>query len=132
MNKIVLLLALFVIAVLVYKLWIPKSTPKVSPTQANLYFFYTDWCGWSKKAMPEWKDLETTVSKTPYFGGIKVNLVRVNAETEQAKAESYGVDAYPTIKLETSSDVIDFTKRPTHEGLLQYLRQSLGKESSSL
>lgn len=130
MNQVIILLALLVVGILVYKLW--KPTPKVSPTQANLYFFYTDWCGWSKKAMPEWSDLETTVSKTPYFGNTKVTLVRVDAESEREKAEEYGVDSYPTIKLETSSGVTDFTKRPTHESLLQFLRHSLGKERSGL
>ena len=135
MNTLVLLLAFAVLAILVYRLWKPIiSKPKrdVPKNQARLYFFFTDWCGFSQKAQPEWQKLELMLNETPYFGNTKVVAVSVNAETDKASAELYGVDAYPTIKLETSDGIYDYTKRVSSDGLFKFLRESLGKETASL
>ena len=134
MKEIIIILAIAVIALLVYKLWKPMSKPKrdVPPGEARLYFFYTDWCGFSQKAMPEWEKLESQLNKTSYFGKTHVTPVRVDAEKDRETAMLYEIDAYPTIVLETKNGITEYTKRPTIEGLLQFLRETLGKESGSL
>ena len=61
MNQWILALALAIVAFLVYKLWKPMlkaPKAKLQPNEARIYFFYTDWCGFSQKAMPEWEKLE--------------------------------------------------------------------------
>jgi hypothetical protein len=135
MKTVVVVLAFAVLAILVYRFWKPSlSAPKRSvPTnQARLYFFYTDWCGFSQKAQPEWKKIEDKLSATPYFGNTKVVAVPIDAEKDKSTAELYGVDAYPTIQLETSSGIYEYNKRVSAELVLQFLRESLGKESASL
>jgi thiol-disulfide isomerase/thioredoxin len=135
MNTLVLALAFSILAILVYRFWKPIiASPKrsVPKNQARLYFFYTDWCGFSQKAQPEWKKLETMLGKTPYFGTTKVVGVPVNAETDKSTAELYEVDAYPTIKLETSDGIYEYTRGVNADKLFGFLRESLGKESASL
>lgn len=135
MNYIVIFLALLLIVLLVYKLWAPTfKAPKrkVSENEARLYFFYTEWCGFSQKAMPEWKKLEDTLNSTPIFGTTRVKPVRVNAEEDPKTTELYEVEGYPTILLETRDGIYDYTGNRSHESLLQFLRKSLGKESASL
>jgi len=135
MNNLILLLAMAIIVLLVYRLWEPfVNTPKqeVPVGKANLYFFYTDWCGFSQKAMPEWEKLEDVLKQTPYFGSTKVEAVRVNAEEDKAKSLLYEVHGYPTIKLETSSILRDYEGKRTVSDLLNFLRETLGKESSRL
>jgi thiol-disulfide isomerase/thioredoxin len=136
MNSVVTVLALLVLTLLAWRFWGPLVAPapkrEVPKGEATLYFFYTDWCGWSQKAMPEWEKLESTIASTPVFGTTTVKIVRVNAETDRATTDLYEVEGYPTIKLETSDSLQSFDKIPTHEGLLQFLRSSLGKETKSL
>ncbi len=132
MRNIILLLALVIIAFLLYTLWRGKPKQEVPKGEANLYFFYTDWCGWSKKAMPEWEKLEAALQKSSTFGTTVVKPVRVNADKDQKTTELYEVEGYPTIKLETSSRLYDYSGPRTAEGLLHFLRQSFGKESKSL
>lgn len=135
MENVIVILALLILAFLVYKLWKPAILPakKTLPsTKANLYFFFTNWCGWSQKAMPEWSKLEEIVKTTPYFGTTRVNVIRVDAEKERKTAELYEVDGYPTVLLETSNGIHKYSKRPTADGLLEFLRTTLGKESRSL
>ena len=132
MNTLLVVLALAVLAVLVYKLWKPyirKPKKVLMKQEANLYFFYTNWCGHSKRAMPEWESLEDVIHDANTFGETKVKPVRIDCENDRSTAELYEVDAYPTIKLETSQGIYDYNKKPTKEGLLQFLRVSLGPES---
>jgi thiol-disulfide isomerase/thioredoxin len=135
MNTLILFLALAILVILVYRVWEPfVDTPKqqIPVGSANLYFFYTDWCGFSQKAMPAWEELETRLQETPMFGTTKVTPIRVNAEKDRKTALLYEVDAYPMIKLETSSILTEFSGPRTADGLVQFLRETLGKERKSL
>ena len=128
MNKILLILAFAVLAYLVWRLWKPVLSPKraVAKDKANLYFFHTDWCGHCIKAMPEWEKLEQGPKR---FGDTEVSFIRVNAENDRETADLYEVNAYPTVKLETSTGLHTYDSRVTAEALTQYLRQSFGKET---
>jgi len=135
MTTLLLLLSLAILTVLVYRFWEPfTATPKreVPVGTANLYFFYTDWCGHSQKAMPEWEALEAKLRETPVFGTTRVTPVRVNAEKDRATATLYEIQGYPTIKLETSSDLSTYDGRRTSVALLDFLRSTLGQEGKGL
>lgn len=131
-EVVIAVLTLTILIVLAYRFWKPVPKRAIPANEARLYFFYTEWCGWSKKAQPEWKKLEATVGASPYFGKTKVELVPVNAEENRALADEYEVEGYPTILLERKEGITPFTKRVTYDNLLMFLRQSLGKERASL
>jgi thiol-disulfide isomerase/thioredoxin len=135
-EVVVTILAFAVIALLVYQIWSPMlvKRPKreVSPNEARLYFFYTEWCGHSQRAMPQWKALEEKIGTDGYFGKTHVTLVPIDADKDRKTAELYEVRGYPTVMLETSTGVYEYKKRPTTDGLLEFLRKSLGPEPSGL
>ena len=131
MNTLLIVLAFAVILVLIWKLWKPLITPKpkreVQKDKANLYFFHTDWCGHCQKAMPEWEKLE---SGPKQFGNTEVSFIRVNAEKDRKTADLYEINAYPTIKLETSTGLYTYSEGPpTAEKLTNYLSMTFGKEA---
>jgi thiol-disulfide isomerase/thioredoxin len=135
MNNLIVLFALAILVILIYRMYEPfVNTPKrqVPVGKANIYFFYTDWCGFSQKAMPEWEKLEEKLKATPYFGNTEVKAIRVNAESERATSLLYEVHGFPTIKLETSSLLRDYEGKRTADSLMQFIRETLGKERSSL
>jgi thiol-disulfide isomerase/thioredoxin len=135
MNILVIALAFVAAGLLVWKLWKPIVKPAkkvVPPNEARIYFFYTNWCGFSKKAMPEWEKLESKLKTRGYYGKTHVTPVRVDADKEKDTASLYEVDAYPTVILETSNGLTPYTKRVTTEGLLDFLRSNLGEEGTSL
>jgi thiol-disulfide isomerase/thioredoxin len=125
----VTILAFAILAVLVYRFWKPKPKREVPVGQARLYFFYTDWCGWSQKALPEWEKLEQELKESPRFGKTHVTPVRVNAEEDRKTAELYEIEGFPTIILETNEGLYTYDKVPKAEGLLTFLEQSLGKKA---
>jgi thiol-disulfide isomerase/thioredoxin len=135
MTILVLVLSLAITLLLVYRFWEPfVVTPKrdVPVGSANLYFFYTDWCGFSKKAMPEWETLEEALQASPVFGTTRVKAVRVNGETDRALTTLYQIEGYPTIKLETSSLLTDYSGKRTSGDILAFLRDTLGQERKGL
>jgi hypothetical protein len=135
METLLVVLAFTIVVVLVYRLWTPPlEAPKraVAKDEATLYFFYTNWCGWSKKAMPEWQKLEATLRASPVFGTTTVKSDRVDAEEDAARATLYEVEGYPTILLETQQGIYRYTKLPTEKGVLSFLRDTLGEPAASL
>ena len=135
MNAFLVVLSLVALGILVYRFWKPVVMPpkrEVKPNEANLYFFYTNWCGFSQKAMPEWAKLESSLGSDAYFGKTHVTLHQVDCEKDKARCTLYGVNAYPTVMLETKAGLVDFDKRPTAESLRGFLVQQLGKERESL
>jgi thiol-disulfide isomerase/thioredoxin len=135
MNTIVIVLAFVALAILVWKLWKPVVQPpkkEVPPNEARLTMFYTEWCGFSQKAMPEWAKLEKKLQGDGYFGKTHLNLVKIDADKDKKTATLYGINAYPTVVLETQEGSFDFDKRVTADNLLAFLRSHLGHEGESL
>ena len=135
MKELIFLLVVAILAVLVWKLWKPVVRPpkqEVPPNEAKLYFFYTEWCGWSQKAQPEWAKLEQKLQSDGYFGKTHVTPVKVNAEKDRALATLFGINAYPTVVLETETASYDFDQRVTYDNLLRFLRVRLGQEPERL
>jgi thiol-disulfide isomerase/thioredoxin len=135
MMTIVVVLAFVALAILIWKLWKPIVQPpkkEVPPNEARLTMFYTEWCGFSQKAMPEWAKLEQKLGGDGYFGKTHLNMVKVDAEKDQKTASLYGINAYPTVVLETEDGSFDYDKRVTADGLLAFLRRHLGHERESL
>lgn len=135
MTLLLLLLSLAILVVVAYRFWEPfVVAPKrdVPVGTASLYFFYTDWCGFSKKAMPEWEALEAKLQESPVFGTTRVKAVRVNGDSDRALTTLYQVEGFPTIKLETSSLLTDYSGKRTAGDILAFLRETLGQERKGL
>ena len=121
---------LVLILVLVYRFWWKTGPKREVPTNtAKLYFFYTTWCGHSKKAMPEWDKIKTALESKPKFRSTVVEPVQVDGDKDPKTTSLYEVNGYPTIKLETSTGVYDFDRMVTADNVLNFLRKTLGEEA---
>ena len=120
------------LAVIVYRFWRTQPKREVKTNTARLYFFYTTWCGYSKKAMPEWEKVKAELNTSSVFGKTTVEPVDIDAEKDPKTSSLYEVAGYPTIKLETSSGVYDFDRSVTHDNIMNFLRETLGKEPHRL
>jgi thiol-disulfide isomerase/thioredoxin len=135
MSMLVIVLAFVALSILVWKLWKPVVQPpkkEVPVNEARLTMFYTDWCGFSQKAMPEWAKLEKKLGGDGYFGTTHLNMVKVDADADKKTATLYGINAYPTVVLETREGSYDFDKRVTADNLMSFLRSHLGQEREGL
>jgi thiol-disulfide isomerase/thioredoxin len=104
------------------------DTPADPASSAELIMFSTDWCPHCKVAKPEWEKLVDDY-EGQLINGKTVVFTQYNCTTETpeitALIAKYGVKGYPTVKLLTNGQVIDFDAKPTEDSLLQFLKASL-------
>lgn len=95
----------------------------------TFYFFYTTWCGWSKKAWPHWKEFERLMkTRKVTYGGKEVKLVSVDAEEHTKMAKDFDVKGYPSFRLQSSGRTYEFEGAPSVEHFREFLKRTLGYE----
>jgi|LauGreDrversion4_1035100.scaffolds.fasta_scaffold129113_2 thiol-disulfide isomerase/thioredoxin len=131
-NMGVILLVVIILFVIAYNVYLyyrkPKSTPIKTTKQAELLFFYTDWCPHCTSAKPEWNAFKAQYKDVPVNGYILIfNDINCTKETSESESmmEKYKVEGYPTIKLLVNDRVIDFDAKPTKANLTQFVNTAL-------
>lgn len=100
-----------------------SDTTSASDT-ADLYLFYTEWCPHSKSAMPIWAKLKEEVGDGK-IKGVKINFLEIDADKNTEMADKFKVEGYPTIKLVSGNQIIEYDAKPDKDTLLQFLNTSL-------
>lgn len=99
-----------------------------SSKQAELLFFYADWCPHCKTAKPIWNDLKSEYEHQS-INGYQVEFTEVNCSEESAEVEKlmdqYNVEGYPTIKLVKDGQIIEYDSKPSKDTLVQFLNKVL-------
>lgn len=91
--------------------------------------FYTNWCPHCKAAKPVWDSFHQLMENQQFtYGGKTVELLKVNCEVDKGQCSRYGVDAYPTFKLETNSKVYEYVGPANVETWRTFLKTALGTE----
>ena len=99
-----------------------------SGKQAELMFFFADWCPHCKAAKPIWNDLKTEYEDKT-INGYKVTFTEVDCSEESPEIEKlmnqYNIEGYPTIKLLKDGQVIEYDAKPSKEMLNKFLNTVL-------
>lgn len=106
------------------KEFIPQSEASKENKQADLYFFYTTWCPYCKKALPEWNKLKEKLQDGT-IKGYKVNFYDVDCDKNKELADAQKIEGYPTIKLMVNGQTIEYDAKPNYDTLMQFLNSSL-------
>lgn len=96
--------------------------------EAELLFFFADWCPHCKTAKPIWNDLKSEYQNKT-INGYQVIFTEINCSEETAEVEKlmnqYNVEGYPTIKLLKDGQIIEYDAKPSRETLTQFLNTVL-------
>jgi thiol-disulfide isomerase/thioredoxin len=129
---------LFIILALLYYFYYvaPQKNAKYQANQgsneptnnAELLFFFADWCPHCKTAKPIWDELKSQY-QTKTINGYQVIFTEINCTEETAEVDKmmnkYNVEGYPTIKLLKDGQVIEYDAKPSKETLTQFLNTVL-------
>jgi len=99
-----------------------------SGNEAELLFFFADWCPHCKTAKPIWNDLKSEYQNKT-INGYHIVFTEVNCSEETAEVEKmmnqYNVEGYPTIKLLKDGQIIEYDAKPSKDTLTQFLNTVL-------
>jgi len=95
---------------------------------AELLFFFADWCPHCKTAKPIWNDLKSEYQNKT-INGYHVIFTEINCSEETTEVEKmmnqYNIEGFPTIKLLKDGQVIEYDAKPSKETLTQFLNTVL-------
>lgn len=104
---------------------VPSSS---GSNNAELLFFYADWCPHCKAAKPIWNDLKAEYENKT-INGYKITFTEIDCSEESPEVEKlmnqYSVEGYPTIKLLKDGQVIEYDAKPSKELLNKFLNTVL-------
>jgi thiol-disulfide isomerase/thioredoxin len=107
----------------------PEHFESEGGEDVTFYFFYTTWCGWSKKAWPHWNELKRLFeTRKVTYGGKHVKLVAIDAEQHSDMAKKFHVEGYPSFRLRTPEQIFEFNTAPSVDHFRDFLKKTLGYE----
>ena len=95
-----------------------------SSKDAEIMFFYANWCPHCKAAKPHWKEIKDQYQGKEVNGYTLVFTdVDCTEETPEIKDKTseYDIEGYATIKLVKDGQVIDYDAKPTKETLEKFI-----------
>lgn len=99
-----------------------------SQKDAELLFFYADWCPHCKTAKPIWEELKSEYQNKT-INGYTVIFTEINCSNENAEVEQmmnkYNIEGFPTIKLLKDGQIIEYDAKPSKATLDQFLNTVL-------
>lgn len=130
-----IIIIFLIVGVYAYKTYVSS---KINPTfvenneyiteeqegEVELFFFFTSWCPHCKTARPEWEKLrdeyqDKTINNT------KIIFKEVDCDKDEATAEEFKVEGYPTIKMVKGNQIIEYNAKPNYDNLLEFLHTTL-------
>ena len=105
-----------------------NTNPNSTSNEAELMFFYADWCPHCKTAKPAWEELKTEYEHKK-INGYTVMFTEINCTNETPEIESlmnkYKIEGFPTIKLLKDGQIIEYDAKHTKPTLVQFLNTAL-------
>ena len=78
------------------KKFIPnKEFEPEDKTNGDLYFFFTEWCPYSKQSEKIWDEIKREYTSDK----LKLNFIKVDCENNKKMATDFNIKEYPTIIL---------------------------------
>jgi len=92
---------------------------------ANIYFFYADWCPHCKNALPDWIKFKNQYDNKTVNGYvvkcIDMNCSKETPEIDEAINE-FGISGYPTVKMKKDNKIIEFDAKISYNTLEQFVQ----------
>ncbi len=92
--------------------------------EAEFYFFFTEWCPHCKQAKPIIQQLESDYQNQT-INNTKIIFRNIDCDKDEKTADDFNVEGYPTIKLLTNGQVIEYDAKPDYDNLVEFLKSSL-------
>lgn len=95
------------------------------PDIAKIYYFYTQWCPFCKKARPEW-DKAKEKFEGQVINNYKIHFLEVDCDAKTNEEIAKDIDGYPTIKMILpDGKSVEYDSKPDSETLALFINSVL-------
>ena len=106
---------------------LPESmTGKQGGKTLNIIMVYAPWCGWSKKALPDFDRLIRDYNgKT--MNGTLVQVIKYDSEVDTEMVKKYDVEGFPSFIMEkvTTKTTTEEINERTYDGLVSIIKKNV-------
>lgn len=103
------------------KEFIQGSEASSNTQEAEVILFYTTWCPACKKAKPIWNQVKEELNGKE-LNGKQIIFREVDCDKEEALADKFNIEGYPTIKMVVNGNVIEYDARPDTDTLIEFIQ----------
>ena len=107
--------------------------PDNDNNEITIYYFYTTWCPYCKKARGEWEQFKNNLTNSEEYNK-KYNIVYNDIDCELAEnkdlANKFNITSYPTIKLVLDGTTYNYDAKPDHNLLMRFFEGSLPEDKA--
>lgn len=107
---------------------LPEGSDASSQKQAELLFFFANWCPHCKLAKPYWEEVKNEYNNK-VINGYKLVFTEVDCTKENDETENlmnkYNIEGFPTIKLLKDNQIVEYDAKVTKETLVQFINTVL-------
>jgi thiol-disulfide isomerase/thioredoxin len=96
----------------------------VEDKEAELYFFYGEWCPYCKKAMPEWQQFKNEYENKK-VNNTTIYFREIDTEKDEKTTDQFDVKGVPTIKLVINNQVIEYDADVKYDTLVEFVHSTL-------
>ena len=82
--------------------------------------YYTNWCGYSKRALPEYKKLINT-HHGKKINGVSISIKKIDCEKKEGLCKENNIKGYPTIILSQGNKKHTYKGERTHKSMKEWL-----------
>lgn len=104
------------------KEFIQEGETEGDKNEAVIYLFHTTWCPACKKARPIWDSVREEYDGEMIHGTTRLVFREVDCDKEEELADKFGIEGYPTIKMEYNNNVIEYDAKPERETLVEFIQ----------
>ena len=94
------------------------------PQEAEIFFFHTEWCPHCKKAAPIWEQFKEQ-NEGKIINNYKLIFRDIDADKDEATANLFDVQAFPTIKLKKNQEITEYDAKPQVATLNKFINTVL-------
>jgi len=95
---------------------------------ATIYYFETEWCPHCKKSKPIWNEFKAKFEDSAKINNYTLLFSEVDCDTDEAKANEFDVQGFPTIKMRKDNEIIEYDAKPNANTLENFVKTVLADE----
>ena len=131
-----IIISIITLFVIIYVTHIMYKTYKITnesfndeeTKDANLYFFYANWCPHCKTAKPEMEKVKNNFHQRTINGyTLKINYVDCSNDSQESKLlmSKYNIQGYPTVIIDIGGEVIEYDNKVTYNNVETFISDVL-------